>query len=214
MNVSVTPPFLLRKFYRNLIWNFPTEEKVLHLTFDDGPVAEVTPFVLDELKKYNAKATFFCIGENVKAHPAIFERIKAEGHAVGNHTWSHLNGWKTKDATYFEDIEKANQIIRSNFFRPPYGKIKKSQITFLTTPNRILDTGYSLIMWDVLSFDFDANTTPGKCFQNVIRNAKPGSIIVFHDSVKAQKNVSVALPETLKYFLNRGFGFKAIGEGN
>jgi peptidoglycan-N-acetylglucosamine deacetylase len=207
LNLAVSPPYLLRRFYRNLIWRFPSEEKNIYLTFDDGPIPEATTFVLDELAKYRAKATFFCIGENVIKHRGLFERIKSDGHATGNHTHSHLNGWKTKDAVYFDEVRKANQIIQTNLFRPPYGKIKKSQISFLTT-------AYSIIMWDVLSFDFDSGITPEKCAQNVIENSKQGSIVVFHDSLKARKNLIHALPATLKYFSEKGFEFKAINTKN
>lgn len=203
LNVSITPPYLLRKFYSNLIWNFPTTQKIIYLTFDDGPIEEVTPFVLDQLKQYNAKATFFCIGENVKRYPEIFQRLKSEGHAVGNHTYHHLNGWKTNDKVYVEDIDRANKLIQSKLFRPPYGRIKKAQISFLANI-------YSLIMWDVLSYDFDKNTSPEECLNNVTQYAKPGSILVFHDSIKAKKNLFYTLPKTLTHFSEEGFEFRRV----
>ncbi|MEO5570768.1 MAG: polysaccharide deacetylase family protein, partial [Bacteroidia bacterium] len=170
----VKPPYLLRNFYRQLIWNFPTEEKILYITFDDGPISEVTPFVLEQLKKYNAKATFFCIGENIEKHPEIFKQIKEQGHTAGNHTYHHLNGWKVNDQLYFESVERARAFVGTKFFRPPYGRIRKSQIA-------LLEARFSIIMWDVLSYDFDKNVSPEKCFLNVKHNAKEGSIVLFHD---------------------------------
>lgn len=200
---AVKPPMIIRRLYSRLIWNFPTTEKILYLTFDDGPIPEVTPFVLDELKKYNAKGTFFCTGVNVKRYPEIFERIKSEGHAAGNHTYNHLNGWKTNNKKYFEDIEAANELLNTRLFRPPYGRIKRAQISYVSEK-------YSIIMWDVLSFDFDKNTTPQKCLSNVISNSAPGSIIVFHDSLKAKKNIFYALPNMLNHFASLDYKFRAI----
>lgn len=207
MNYAVTPPFLLRKFYNTLTWNFPTEEKIIYLTFDDGPVPGITPFVLDQLKKFNAKGTFFCTGENVEKHPEIFQEIKKQGHAAGNHTYNHLNGWKTKDHDYVENVERANVIIESKLFRPPYGRIKKSQIKLLTSP-----TPYSIIMWDVLSNDFDNKVSREQCLKNVTQYAKKGSIVVFHDSEKAKENLFYALPKTLEHFSKLGFEFRKIKE--
>lgn len=188
-------PFL----YPSLTWKIKTEEKIAYLTFDDGPHPEVTPYVLDELKKYNAKATFFCVGKNLQLFPEISERIIAEGHALGNHTFHHLNGWTTHDELYMESIEQTRSLTSgSNLFRPPYGKIKKSQI-------RKIKTRYRIIMWNVLSFDFDRDTSPEKCLQNVITQVKPGSIIVFHDSDKAFNNLKDSLPGTLKFLRDNGF---------
>jgi peptidoglycan-N-acetylglucosamine deacetylase len=199
----VTPPYFLRRFYKKLTWNFPTTEKVIYLTFDDGPIPEVTPFVLDQLKQYNAKATFFCIGENIDKHPEVFKQVKEQGHTTGNHTFHHLNGWETHDQLYFESVERARAFVGTKFFRPPYGRIRKSQIA-------MLGSRYSIIMWDVLSYDFDKNISPEKCFLNVQRNAKEGSIVLFHDSVKAQRNLNYALPKTLEHFSKEGFEFRAI----
>lgn len=199
----VKPPYLIRKFYKELTWNFPTEEKIIYLTFDDGPIPEVTPFVLDQLKQFRAKATFFCIGENVDQNPQIFQRILSEGHVTGNHSFHHLNGWKTDNTLYFESVERTRAIVGSKLFRPPYGKIKKSQI-------KLLGSRYSIIMWDVLSYDFAKNVSAEKCFSNVKKHAKKGSIVVFHDSVKAKKNLEYALPKTLEHFSKLGFEFKGI----
>lgn len=213
MNYAVKPPYLLRKFYGNLIWNFPTREKIIYLTFDDGPIPVVTPFVLEQLKQHNAKATFFCIGENVDRNPEIFASIKSAGHTAGNHTYNHLSGWRTRDEHYFENIKKADELIHSKLFRPPYGRIKKSQIKFLSAAsslNPLLPTPYSIIMWDALSYDYDKDVSKEKCFANVINNAREGSVVVFHDSIKAQQNLEYALPKTLEHFSNAGYRFKAI----
>ena len=200
---------LLSAVYRECLWKVDTTEKILYLTFDDGPIAEVTPFVLDELKKYNAKATFFCIGKNVAANPEIFERIINEGHSIGNHTYDHLNGWYQDNETYFSNVEKSEETISSfkfqvsNLFRPPYGKLKPAQYKFLKER-------YKLVMWDVLSFDFDLNMPAEKVLKNVTDNAGPGSIVVFHDSLKAKPKVEYALPKTLEYFSAKGFKFEKL----
>lgn len=210
MKYAVNPPYLLRKFYSQLIWNFSAKKKCVYLTFDDGPIPEITPFVLAQLKQFNAKATFFCIGQNVEKHPELFQRIKSEGHAVANHTFNHLDGWKTKNEVYLENVKLADKLIESKFFRPPYGRIKKSQIKFLTSSIARTQTPYKIIMWDVLSYDFDIKTSPQKCLANVTDYAKEGSIIVFHDSLKAKNNLEYSLPKTLKHFSDKGFAFDAI----
>ncbi len=193
----------LRALYPSFIWKIDTDEKVLYLTFDDGPHETATPFVLDELQKYHAKASFFCIGNNVVQHRNIYERILAEGHAVGNHTYHHLNGWKTKDEEYIKDIEAAAKEIDSNLFRPPYGRITRFQAS-------IIKRQASIIMWDVLSGDFDTDIQPQKCLANVLYHSKKGSIIVFHDSSKAWDRMSYALPRVLEHFSGEGYQFKAL----
>lgn len=190
-------------FYPLLTWQIKTDEKVIYLTFDDGPHETATPFVLNILKKYNAKATFFCIGKNVQLHSEIYERIINEGHSVGNHTFNHLNGWKVNDENYLSDIKNASAVIQSKLFRPPYGRIKKSQA-------KILQPNYNIIMWSVLSGDFDVNLSPQKCLNNVIKNTAKGSIVVFHDSAKAMERLAFALPKTLEYFSEKGYVFKSI----
>lgn len=181
-------------------------KKVLYLTFDDGPNKTVTPFVLKQLKRYDAKATFFCIGKNVVAHPDIYQQIVDEQHAVGNHTFNHLNGWNTNTETYLENICAAQKIIHSNLFRPPYGRMKKQQ-----EKNFLLENPHAqIIMWDVLSGDFDKKISGEKCWNNILRNAESGSIIVFHDSEKALDRMRYALPKTLEYFSNKGFRFDAL----
>lgn len=190
-------------FYPLLTWQIKTDEKVIYLTFDDGPHETATPFVLNILKKYNAKATFFCIGKNVQLHSEIYERIINEGHSVGNHTFNHLNGWEVNDENYLSDIANASSVIQSKLFRPPYGRIKKLQA-------KILQPNYNIIMWSVLSGDFDVNLSPQKCLNNVIKNTAKGSIVVFHDSAKAMERLAFALPKTLEYFSEKGYVFKSI----
>ena len=205
-----TSPYLLRIFYPQFVWKIPTKQKNIYLTFDDGPHETATPFVLNELEKYNAKATFFCIGKNVVEHSTIFKQIINKGHSVGNHTFNHLNGWKTDDGIYVENILQADKIIQSNLFRPPYGRIKKSQFKKLTS--QISNSKFQTIMWSVLSGDFDVHLSPQKCLSNVIRSAESGSIIVFHESDKAFNRMSFALPHVLEYFSNKGYSFKSINQ--
>jgi len=178
----------------------------LYLTFDDGPNPDATTFVLQQLKKYNAKATFFCIGENVKEYFDIYKQVISDGHKPGNHTFNHLNGWRTDDKKYLEDIKEAANIIDSEFFRPPYGRITKFQLKALQGGKFKLKT----IMWDILSGDFDVKVSPENCYLNVINNAKPGSIIVFHDSIKAFSRLEYALPRVLNFFSEKGFQFKIL----
>lgn len=196
-------PKVLKRTYPKYLWDFPSIEKSIYLTFDDGPTPEITSWVLAELRKFNAKATFFCIGKNVEQHPDLFKEVLAEGHAVGNHTYSHLNGWETKSFAYLKDVVKCSKVFQSNLFRPPYGKITRFQA-------KAILSNYTIVMWDVLSADFDKNCSPEKCLKNVIENAKKGSIIVFHDSLKAEKKLKYALPKVLEHFSKQGFQFKAI----
>jgi len=215
----------------SLLWNLPKTGNTLYLTFDDGPIPEVTPWALAFLKEYHAKATFFCIGENIEKYPEIFDHILAEGHNVGNHSFNHLNGWKTPFSSYVENVQKAEEIIfekqeardkiqdfRSEnieergekkdknirLFRPPYGKITPKQIKILQ------GQGFKIVMWEVISGDFDANISAENCLNNVLKNSKPGSIVVFHDSIKASAKLKEVLPKVLEYFHQKGFEFKAI----
>lgn len=204
-------PALLKGLYPACIWNFERDQQKIYFTFDDGPHPVATSFVLDTLKEYNAKATFFCIGKNVMAHPNIYKRILNEGHATGNHTFDHLNGWKTPDNEYIRNIGEAKKYIDSKLFRPPYGRISKFQIRLLTaTENVKQKTVFKIIMWDVLSGDFDISSTADKCVKNVTSNAREGSIVVFHDSEKAFPRMQKALVESLKFFSQKGFSFEAI----
>ncbi|MEX6688971.1 polysaccharide deacetylase family protein [Danxiaibacter flavus] len=205
--------WLLKRLYpSSFVWDVPTKERELYLTFDDGPHETATPFVLDQLKQFNAKATFFCIGKNVVEQPEIYRRILDEGHRVGNHTHNHLNGWKTENKTYLSNIFEASRHIDSNLFRPPYGRIKKFQAKLLQAPGNASANAhlYKIIMWSVLSADFDMALTPQKCLDNVVLNAKPGSIILFHDSTKAWDRMSFALPKVLAYFSREGYSFKSL----
>lgn len=203
----VKSPWLLKRIFSECTWRIKTNEKILFLTFDDGPNMEATPFVLDQLKEFNARATFFCVGQNVKDHGDLYERILNDGHKVGNHTFSHLNGWKTKDRIYLQNILMASKIIDSDLFRPPFGKITKFQISLLK------EQQLKPVMWDVLSGDFDNSIKPESCYLNVINNAGKGSIIVFHDSGKALRNLRFALPRVLKFYSEKGYVFRALHDG-
>lgn len=199
-------PWILKKLYPDCTWNIKTDEKILYLTFDDGPNPQATSFVLEELKKFNARATFFCVGQNVKEFFHFYQQIINEGHKPGNHTYHHLNGWKTNDKKYLEDISEAAKIIDSNLFRPPYGRITRFQLKAIRGEKLKLKT----IMWNVLSGDFDTSITVENCYLNVINNAKPGSIIVFHDSVKSFPVLQQVLPKVLKYYSEKGFQFSVL----
>jgi peptidoglycan/xylan/chitin deacetylase (PgdA/CDA1 family) len=204
----VKTPWWLKLLYKNCVWQIKGTKKVIFLTFDDGPHPTITPFVLDELKKYNAKATFFCIGKNVLLHNDIYRKITTEEHTIANHTHNHLNGWKTDNDIYLENIAEAKKHIDSKLFRPPYGRVTKYQLQQLATKRFQLRT----IMWSVLSGDFDKKITPEKCFHNVIRNTKNGSIVVFHDSEKAFERLQYALPKVLEYFTEQGYSFEKIDQ--
>lgn len=194
-------------FYPSLLWEMPkTGEKTIYLTFDDGPHPTITPLVLEILKRYNAKATFFCIGNNVRQFPATFELIKKEGHSVGCHTFNHENGWKTKTQDYVGSVSAANELIQSSLFRPPHGKIKRSELKKLQTSNSELQT----VAWTVIAYDWDHALSPEDVYQNVIRNAGDGAIVAFHDSLKAYSNMISALPRVLEYYSQKGFVFKNI----
>ncbi|MCW4468668.1 polysaccharide deacetylase family protein [Flavobacterium sp. MFBS3-15] len=200
--------WFIRKLFPGFVWNIPNTSKTVYLTFDDGPTPDVTEWVLDLLAEHDIKATFFCIGNNIEKHPDIFRKVIEAGHTVANHTFNHLNGWNTGNNKYFENIEACENFMEENnsarLFRPPYGKIKRSQ------KKEILKKGYRIVMWDVLSADFDTTITPEQCLQNVVKNTANGSIIIFHDSIKAQENLRHALPKAIKYLKEKGFQFAAI----
>jgi len=198
-------PHVIQNLLPGLVWHIPVQEKQIYLTFDDGPVPEVTPWVLDQLAAFNAKATFFCVGDNVSKHPKIHDRLIDEGHKVGSHTYNHLSGWGTENISYFHNVRRGAQLIKSGLFRPPYGRLKPSQIPFLSRH-------YNIIMWDVLSGDFDPKISDQQCLENVLHNTVSGSIIVFHDSIKAQAKLHYVLPRVLKHFAEAGFSFHAISE--
>ena len=219
MNLTpATIPRLIKNLFQNLVWELPTKEKVIYLTFDDGPTPKITEWTLNMLKQYNAKATFFCIGKNIEEHPDIFSEIVSEGHAIGNHTFTHVKGWKTNTKDYIDNIKKVHSVFQTSLlegeksasynqlFRPPYGQIKPKQIKALTL------LGYKIIMWSVLSVDWHKSVSKEKCLKNVINNTTPGSIVVFHDSIKASVNMQYALPKVLDYFSKKGYVFKRIPE--
>lgn len=202
----VRSPLLLKWYYKGLTWHKERAEKVVYLTFDDGPIPIVTAFVLNTLKTYRCKATFFCIGDNIRKHPDIFERLKAEGHAIGNHTFNHLKGWKTPTDTYVTNFIRCQELTGTNLFRPPYGRIKKSQIRAL----RKIHPDLQIIMWDTLSGDFDTSISPEKCISNVLSNIRNGSIIVFHDSLKAFDRMQTALPAVIELLQEKGYSFRTL----
>lgn len=194
---------LLASLTKNLVWSVKTDKREVFLTFDDGPIPVVTPWVLETLEKYSAKATFFCVGDNVKKNQDVYKMILENSHKIGNHTMNHLNGWTNFNKTYFENIEKCDKLIHSNLFRPPYGKIKPTQISYLKNK-------YKIIMWDVLTKDYDDSNSGEYCFERVKKNSKQGSIIVFHDSLKAEKRLRYALPKSLDYLSKEGYTFSAL----
>lgn len=208
MNYFVKTPWWLKKIYPNRLWHIDTKEKIIYLSFDDGPHPVATPFVLDQLKKYNAKASFFCIGKNVLDHPAIYQRILDEGHQTCNHTQHHVNGWTTNNQRYLADVAEAAKHIASGLFRPPYGRMKRAQARGIS--QALANKKAKIVMWDLLSGDFDETISKEKCLANVIRNARAGSIIVFHDSQKALTRLEYALPGTLAFFQKEGYEFKSI----
>lgn len=199
----VKTPELLKPLAKDLLWHIDTSEKEIFLTFDDGPTPEVTELVLDLLHTYHAQATFFCLGKNVAQHPFIYNRILREGHSVGNHTFNHLDGWKTPVFSYLRDVVRAKEHIHSRLFRPPYGRITPGQVAALKKK-------FTLVMWDVLSADFDYTNKPTRCLSHVLTHAKKGSIIVFHDSEKAKHNMLFALEGTLRELSLQGFIFRAL----
>ena len=203
-------PFVLPLLYPQLVWKVATEEKKIYLTFDDGPVPDQTEFVLETLNKYHAKATFFCIGDNVRKHPDIFNAIVTARHSIGNHTFNHIKGWNHTTEEYVDNIELCNSQFSTNgilstanpLFRPPYGRIRRKQIRALSN--------YRIIMWDVLTYDYSTSCSPEKCLRGSVGATRPGSIVVFHDSVKASRNMRHALPRYLQHFSERGYSFEAF----
>jgi peptidoglycan-N-acetylglucosamine deacetylase len=206
--------WFIKQIFSNYVWDIPNDGNKVYLTFDDGPTPKITEWVLAELQKHNAKATFFCIGKNIEKHPEILKKVIENGHSIGNHTYNHENGWETAVKEYLENTKRCETAIlnlqskicnlKSKIFRPPYGKIKPSQSL------KLRQLGYKIIMWDVLSGDFDESITPEKCLENAISNVTSGSIIVFHDSEKAFQNLEYTLPKTLKFLSEKGFVCDAI----
>ncbi len=201
-------PWWVKRLFSSYVWSIPSTRKIVYLTFDDGPHPTITPWVLAQLKKHKGKATFFCIGNEVVQHPDLYRRIIDEGHAVGNHTYEHRNGWKTTTIDYLADIKAAAQIIGSGLFRPPYGKITKAQAKGIAGAMNVATA--KVIMWDVLSADFDTSISARKCAHQVLKNVSPGSIVVFHDSEKAFVNLETALPLVLSALAKKGYKFEKI----
>lgn len=202
----------MKKLFRNYIWDMPADERKVYLTFDDGPTPKITEWVLAQLEQYKAKATFFCIGTNIHDNPAIFRKLLDCGHSIGNHTFNHVNGWHVENESYLNDVNRCDAQIKNvlpagtTLFRPPYGKLNRSQ------SKALLVLGYKIIMWDILSADFDTKISPEKCLQNVLGNINPGTIIIFHDSVKAFGNLETVLPKTLQYLAENGYECAAIAQ--
>jgi peptidoglycan/xylan/chitin deacetylase (PgdA/CDA1 family) len=202
--------WLIKKLFPGYIWDIPAAKKTVYFTFDDGPIPEITEWVLDLLKEHDIKATFFCIGDNIEKNPHIFQKVIEGGHTIGNHTFNHINGWNSNNTAYLENIEACRQSILhhskkdSKLFRPPYGKISRQQT------KEVKSLGYKIVMWDVLSADFDTTITPQKCLDNVTKNATNGSVIIFHDSIKAFTNLEYALPTVIEYLKENGFRFGTI----
>ena len=198
-----TIPSIFPLIAPNVTWKVKTNDKVLYLTFDDGPHPSITPLVLNILDEFNAKATFFCVGENVTKYPDIFNQILSKGHAVGNHTYNHIKGWQTSDTAYMDNIKKAGEVIPSNLFRPPYGRIKPSQI-------KLLKDNYRIIMWSILTRDYDKNLNPHKALLKLNKLIKAGDVIVYHDSEKAEQNMLIMLKGVLQHFHQLHYTFKAL----
>lgn len=200
------PPILYRKLFPGTIWRIPSapnEQKAVFLTFDDGPIPEVTPWVLDQLDIRGIKATFFCVGENVWRHYELFQRLLSEGHAVGNHTYHHLQGLKTDTCTYLEDVLRADRLIGSPLMRPPHGHIGRAQL-------QALQGSFQVVMWDLVTRDYSKRISPQRVLNNVKNYVRDGSVIVFHDSLKAEKNLRYALPRALDYLQEEGYRFKLL----
>lgn len=196
-------PALLKPLLKEFVWSMPSVGDEMHLTFDDGPTPGVTPWVLDTLAAYRAEATFFVLGRNATAEPALMDRIRHEGHAVGNHTWDHPNGWRTPTFTYLRNVLRCGEVLQTGLFRPPYGRITRQQ-------SHALLARFSVVMWDVLSADFDTRLSGDQCARNVTRHARPGSIVVFHDSLKAEVRLRSALPIVLEHFAALGYRFRKL----
>jgi peptidoglycan-N-acetylglucosamine deacetylase len=197
------PNSLARLVYPKAVWSVNTIDQTLYLTFDDGPITGLTEWILDTLKRHDIKATFFCVGANIEKNKTIFSRIKDEGHTVGNHTHGHIKGYKCSAGEYLQNVERCEALTGTKLFRPPYGQLKFSQY------KQLLTKGYNIVLWDVISYDYE-NITPESCFMNVKQNAKPGSIILFHDNVKATEKIKYALPMTIDHFLKLNYKFAAL----
>jgi peptidoglycan/xylan/chitin deacetylase (PgdA/CDA1 family) len=203
MPLLVRPPYLFRKLYPGVIWRMSKTEKKIFLTFDDGPVPGVTPEALSVLKKLDVKATFFCVGNNAEKHSGIYQQILADGHAVGNHTFHHVDGWETSSKNYLAEVEHCARFVPSGLFRPPYGRMRPPQ-------RKAIQRKYKIVLWDVLTYDFDKTLSGEDCLQLALNNSREGSIVVFHDSEKAKERMLYALPKYIEEMKRRGFGFGVL----
>jgi peptidoglycan/xylan/chitin deacetylase (PgdA/CDA1 family) len=203
MRLPARPPKLLQNLLPQCYWNLPNKQNKIYLTFDDGPTPEVLPLILKTLDTYKVPATFFCVGENMQKHPDLVKEMLKRNHVIGNHTFNHISGWRTKNVDYFENVEACQKVYKSKLFRPPYGRLRASQANELRRK-------YKIIMWNVLSYDYDKKVLPEICFRNVIDATKSGSVIVFHDNVKALKNLEYALPRSIDFLLKKDFVFDVI----
>lgn len=203
MPLMVRPPQLFRRLYNGAVWRMDRNEKKIYLTFDDGPVPGVTTEALSVLKQHNIRATFFCVGENVQKHPEIFQQIITDGHSVGNHTMHHVDGWKLSWRDYMRDVKECSAVFSSQLFRPPYGHMRRSHFATLSRRCKV-------IMWDVLTYDFDKSYAPEHCLELALMNSRPGSVVVFHDSEKAKERMLYALPRYIEVMKQSGYTFEAL----
>ncbi len=199
INIMIQPHKFLSKVFKQATWEEDDSKNEVFITFDDGPIPEVTPWVLDEADKWNAKLTFFCVGDNVRKYPDVFNEVLKRGHAVGNHTFNHLRGWACNKETYFENVDKASEYIQSDYFRPPHGQI------FPWYQDELKKRFKKIVMWSLLSYDYDPDRTGKQVFKTVEKRIKPGSVIVFHDSLKAQERMRYAFPKTLELIAQKGY---------
>ena len=195
--------FIMKQLFPFIHWDVPTVRKELFLTFDDGPMPGLTPWVLDTLRQFNAKATFFCLGKNAEQNPELIARIRTEGHSIGNHTFAHSNGWKSNTRDYLDDVERGASILETKLFRPPHGRLKPSQVIRLRKK-------YNIVMWNSQSNDYDTRVSPDECFDRVLRSARFGSIMLFHDNIKAERNIRFVLPKVLEHYSLKGFRFENL----
>ena len=197
------PPWFYRALFPGVTWRMPAEPKCVYLTFDDGPIPEVTPWVLDTLDRFGVKATFFMVGDNVRKHPDIYQMVVDRGHRIGNHTFNHIQGWRYWTKNYLANVAKAAEYIPSDLFRPPHGHMRIPQTL-------LLQRKYRVIMWDVVTRDYSPHMTPEGVLQVVKRYTRTGSVIVFHDSLKSERNMRVAMPQAVEWLLAQGYTFKVF----
>jgi len=196
-------PEILKFLIKDVVWRMNPDERCIYLTFDDGPIPEVTPLVLDILDDFHAKATFLCVGENVSKYPEVLENVKQQGHAVGNHTFNHVKGFQCSVDDYRSNVMKADELIKSPIFRPPHGQIKPQQI-------KDLKKNFKILLWDFITYDYDKSIAPTKVYKEVQNKSRNGSIVVFHDSLKAQKKMLEVLPKALKFWQTEGYEIKKV----